>query len=74
MTPIKRSKIHEGNCPHCNNGTGQKNQDKREDSINTGWSEGFDTYEEAKTAQQREYPDFTESGPCLHCKPHINKA
>lgn len=36
MRPIKRSRVHYGDCPHCRNGNGQNGQ-HRTGSSNTKW-------------------------------------
>jgi len=69
MNPIKRSRIHEGECPDCRNGQGQKGQDKKPGSKATGWDGPFDTLADAELFVTNEYSHFTDTGNCGRCKP-----
>lgn len=68
MKPIGRARIHKGSCSHCNDGKGQKGQDKEHSGI-TGW-DGPMTLEEAKEKLEywrktRNFKDLAFCGTCL---------
>jgi hypothetical protein len=68
MTPIKRARIHKGTCAHCREGQGQENQEKNNSGA-TGWSRPFVTVSEAEAYMANNFPTFTDTGRCQHCKP-----
>ncbi|KZL00515.1 hypothetical protein PsAD14_04080 [Pseudovibrio sp. Ad14] len=62
--PHKRARIHRGDCSHCNYGSGQKNQHKK-DSGPTKWTP-FDTLAAAEKAMSGlQYEDTRLCGTCL---------
>lgn len=71
MSPVKRARIHKGSCVHCRNGQGQANQIKS-DSGATGWSGALDTLDKAKAYMKAQFPKYTDTGLCQHCKPGVN--
>jgi hypothetical protein len=68
MTPMKRARIHKGDCVHCRDGQGQENQEKNNSGA-TGWSQRFETLAEAEAYMDREFPRFTDKGKCNYCNP-----
>lgn len=44
--PRRRARVHRGDCPHCNEGHGQKGQDRKADGP-TQWFGPFSTQAEA---------------------------
>ena len=51
MKPIKRARIHKGECSNCNNGQGQIGQDKTGGGA-TGWSEALSLQDAIALADQ----------------------
>ena len=65
MPPIKRARVHRGDCRHCRFGQGQENQDKG--SGPTFWSSSFSTFDAA-----HEYMtnlSYNDTGACRYCQP-----
>lgn len=57
-------KIHRGDCYHCNNGTGPRND-------RTGlWRGGFHSYQEAQNWARNSGRPIEH--PCKHCHPERN--
>lgn len=71
MTPHKRARVHKGECPDCNHGTGQPGQDKT-GSAATGWDGPFPTVAAAKQFMATAFPRFTNTGLCGRCKPGVD--
>lgn len=67
MKPIKRARIHKGECSNCNNGKGQLGQDKTGSGA-TGWSEALPLDGAIALAAryvQQGYKDVAFCGTCL---------
>lgn len=67
MKPIKRARIHKGECSNCNNGQGQFGQDKTGSGA-TGWSEALSfeaAVARADRYRQQGYKDVAFCGTCL---------
>ena len=67
MSPIKRARVHRGECSNCNHGRGQLGQDKTGSGA-TGWS-GALSHDEAlalaKSYKAKGYTDVDYCGTCL---------
>lgn len=63
-TPMKRARIHLGDCKHCRDGRGQENQHKNLSGA-TGWDGPYATLQEA-TAIMKAFR-FKDSGHCKYC-------
>jgi hypothetical protein len=66
MTPHKRARVHDGSCVHCRDGAGQANQQKSGSGA-MGWSQPFETLEQAEAYMERQFTHFTDKGRCKHC-------
>lgn len=67
MKPIKRARIHKGECSNCNNGQGQLGQDKTGGGA-TGWSEALSLDAAVVLAnhyREKGYKDVAFCGTCL---------
>jgi hypothetical protein len=63
-TPMRRARVHFGDCAYCRNGQGMENQDKNGSGA-TGWDGPFATLEKAnaKMASLK----FENVGRCKYC-------
>jgi len=63
-TPMRRARVHVGDCLYCRDGRGMENQDKNGSGA-TGWDGPYSTLHEAeaKMAAFR----FPDTGRCKYC-------
>ena len=66
MKPIKRARIHKGECSNCNNGQGQIGQDKTGGGA-TGWSAALSLEDATALAERYRQQGFTDVGFCGTC-------
>jgi hypothetical protein len=67
VQPIKRARIHRGNCRHCNHGAGQTAQ-QTTGSGNTSWLGPMglaEAEEEIRSLRKQGYRDLAKCGLCL---------
>jgi hypothetical protein len=62
--PRRRSRVHRGDCPDCNDGHGQEGQ-HRVTGGPTYWSDGYATQEAAYAAMIANDPNGRLCGNCL---------
>lgn len=69
MLPIKRARLHQGSCKHCNYGKGQNGQ-HRTGSANTGWEGPFDEISDAmdKLSHFSKERSWSDVKVCHFCK------
>lgn len=62
--PMRRARIHRGDCKHCRDGQGQENQHKTGSGA-TGWDGPFRTIQQAQASMRRFR--YTNARNCRYC-------
>lgn len=68
IPPMKRARVHRGECRHCRNGKGQEHQDKGKGP--TFWSNPFSDLTAAQSYMAG--LGYTNTGLCAYCKPGVD--
>ncbi len=68
VAPLKRARVHRGDCPQCLDGQGQEPLPK-DAKGRTAWSKPFATAVEARAYMTKTFAGYKSMALCPACKP-----